>query len=236
MKMTIIIVGLILLLIAAQVLYSSYYFRKSADLVKNDHVGKHEFGDEKNPEFKLFFGGDSVGAGVGATSLETSVSGYVAKYLAKNKFVILDNRSVSGTKMRDLAKRELPEGKWDVAVLIVSSNDLFRFANLAEFKKSTEKVVSGYSKISDKVIIVGPGRVFDSPAVPVLIRPIYRLRAGAYIKVIAEEIKKYENVVHISPINPPAGLVQVANWESPDKFHPGDEGQKYWFEMIRTGL
>ncbi len=234
--MIIFIVGVILLLIAAQVLYSRHYFRISSQLVKNDHVGKHEFGEKKNPEFKLFFGGDSVGAGVGATSLETSVSGYTAKYLAKDKFVILDNQSVSGTKMRDLAKRELPEGKWDAAVLIVSSNDLFRFANLEEFKKSTEKVVSEYSKISEKVIIVGPGRVFDSPAVPVLIRPIYRWRAGAYIKVMDEEIKKYKNVVHISPINPPAGLTQVANWESPDKFHPGDEGQKYWFEMIKTAL
>jgi len=230
------ILGIIIFVIVVQALYSTYYFRKSGELVKNPHVGRHEFGEKKNKEFKLFFGGDSVGAGVGATSLETSVSGRVAKYLTQDKFVVLDNRSVSGTKMRDLAKRELPEGKWDVAVLVVSSNDLFRLANLDEFKKSTEKVVGEYSKIADKVIIVGPGRVFDSPAVPIVVRPIYRWRAGAYIKVMDGEIAKYDNVVHINPVNPPHGLKQVENWESPDKFHPGDNGQEYWFEMIKTAL
>lgn len=236
MKMIFWFLGIILLLVLIQVLYSAYYFRKSSQLVKNPHVGKHELGDKKNSEFRLFFGGDSVAAGIGATSFETSVSGRVANYVARDKFVIFENNAVSGTKMRDLVKRKLPEGKWDLVVLVVSSNDLFRFSNLDEFKTSTEKVLSEYTKIAEKVVIVGPGRVFDSPAVPVILRPIYKWKSQDYIEVIEDEVKTYKNVVYINPVHPPKELKQVENWESPDKFHPGDYGQEYWFEMIKTAL
>ncbi len=235
-KMFIWILGTVLLYVVFQAIYSGYYFWQSSKLIKTIYVGKRELGDEKKPQYRIFLTGDSIGAGVGASSFETSVGGRVAGYFAGERHVTFENKSVVGMKMRDLAKRDLPNEQQDLVVLIVSSNDLFRFANLDEFKVATKKVFENYSKIARRVIIVGPGRVFDSPAIPIVLRPVYRWQAEKYSSVIDDEIKKYENMFHVDPVHPPTGLEQVANWESVDKFHPGDSGHEYWFDLVKSAL
>lgn len=230
------ILGIVFLLIVIQIAYSAFYFSRSVKLIKNSHVGDYEFGDKGKKEFKLYVTGDSVGAGVGASKIDTSVAGRLALHIAHDHFVKLKNDSVIGAKMKDLVKQDVPSGHWDMALLVISSNDLFRFSNLNEFRRSTSEVVKKYSTVADKVIIVGPGRVFDAPPIPIVLRPIYRSRAGEYAQIISEEVKKYDNVVHVNPIAAPKKLAEGKGWASPDKFHPGDKGHEYWFEMIKTAI
>ncbi len=233
-------VKVILVLIAAyiifQLLYSAYFLQKSAALVKKIHTGTFTFGDKKNLPYSIFLDGDSVAAGVGATSPKTAIEGRIGEYLSKDKYVTIQNTAVSGSRMGDLATRALPDKKQDLIILIISSNDLFHFQNLNSFKDSTQKVLARYSPIAKKLIIVGPGRIFDADAVPIVLKPIYRLKAKDYSKVISDEVGKYENVVYINPTETTLSLKDYSFTGASDHFHPNDEGQRFWFDMIRPSL
>lgn len=230
------ILFLILTYILVQAAYSTYYSRKGMALAKITYTQDLVLGDPKDPPLKVFIDGDSVGAGVGATSFEKSLVGRLSGYLAKDHYVALKNESINGSKMTDMLLRNVPSEKQDLIILIVSSNDLFHFTNLGEFEKSTSEVLQKYAKLTSKLIIQGPGRVFDAPALPLPVRFIYKLQAPKYAAIIANEAKKYQNVLHVNPINPPIDLTGYGHGSSPDKFHPDDEGYRFWFDMLKPSL
>src|SRR5689334_2965560 len=97
--------------IVAQLLYSGFFLLKSRDLVKKEYTGDFTLG--RGDEFTMFAAGDSVGAGVGASSFETSVVGRVAVEIGKNRTVKVVNKSVSGYRMVDLLKVTPPTQKQD---------------------------------------------------------------------------------------------------------------------------
>ena len=138
--------------------------------------------------------------------------------------------------MADMLSRKTHSERQDLIVLIVSSNDLFHVTNLKEFEKSTSEVLQKYAKLTDKLVIQGPGRVFDAPALPLPVRLFYKLQAPKYASVISAEAKKYKNVLHVNPINPPMDLTGYGHSNSPDKFHPDDEGYRFWFDMLKPNL
>lgn len=230
------VLTIIFLVIAIQLIYSAYYFKKGRNLAKTTYTGSFNLGNRESPALRVFIGGDSVATGVGASSFETSLAGRIANYLAQEKFIILTNEAVNGSKMEDLTTRHVPSEKQDLIILVVSSNDLFHFTNLQKFEESTRKVLENYSKNANKLIIIGPGRVFDGGAIPLPLRLLYKIRSSKYEAVIGKYAKAHENVIHISPLNPPVDATKYKNSSAGDKFHPNDEGHRFWFDMIKTAL
>lgn len=219
-----------------QALYTGYFFVKSKSLVGATFAGEKNIGDSNNPKFNLFVDGDSVGAGVGASSFDTSVAGRVAAYYAKNNYVHIINNSLNGSKMSSLVDKKIPSENQNLTLLIISSNDLFHFTNLGEFKKSTEKVLDKYIKNTDKLIIIGPGRVFDTTSLPFFIKPLYRLQGAKYAKIIESVSKKYPNVIYVNPQNVAVLQSQYGPTDAVDGFHPNDEGHRFWFDLIKPSL
>ncbi len=231
------IVGVIILAyIIVQSAYSGYFFSKSGELAKKTYVGKKTLGNPKNPEFHLFLDGDSVGAGVGASSFETSVGGRISGFYAQKYYVHFVNQSISGSAMNSLVDRLLPDEKQNLTVLIISSNDLFHFSSVSNFKPDTRKVLERYSKNTDKLIIIGPGRIFDSTAIPIVIRPIYQFAAWNYSKIIASEAKNFSKVVYVNPLITKINRSNYGYESASDGFHPNDEGHRFWFDLIRPVL
>ncbi len=230
---------LLLAYIVIQLIYSGYYIKNG-----RGKLSKHEFKREividtangsKNV-LKLFISGDSLAIRLGATAFETFIPGRVSNFFARDNIVEFKNAAVSGAKMRDVLNFPKPKEQQDIIGMIISSNDLLRFTPYDKFEDSTQKVVGVYAQLTDKLIIVGPGRVEDSPIIPIFVKPIYNFRARKYAEIIKEESKKYKNVSYINPREAPEGIVQVKNWQSPDKFHPSDEGQVFWFELVKSAL
>ncbi len=229
---------IILLLVPAyivfQLFYSGFFFLKSRNLIENPHTGDFILG--KGPEYLMLVAGDSVGAGVGASSFETSVVGRVATYLSRNRTVKLSNKSVSGYRMPDLMSVTLPSRKQNLILLIIGSNNLFHFTDINRFRIDTGKVLSLYSPKTDKLILVGPGRVFDADAIPLPLKPVYKTLGNNYAKIMAEEASKYKNVVYVNPLsaNPPDKNYGFTG--ATDHFHPNDEGHRFWFDLIKGSL
>lgn len=236
-KMLLIILAIIVIYVVLQTLYSFYYLNIGGALAKTIYARTVKLGDSKNPQFSIFINGDSVGAGVEATSFENSVAGRLGNYLAEKYYVDFENVSVSGFKMHDVLTSKAPTETKDLIVLIVSSNNLFRFTDLDDFKIDTRAVLAKYSPLAKKLVIVGPGRIIDSQAVPVVFLPFYHLQGPKYAQVIDEAAKKYTNVVHVNPLLHKLDTkIYGKNTSAADKFHPNDEGQRYWFDLIKESL
>jgi lysophospholipase L1-like esterase len=226
----------VLIYILLQALYSGYYLFKGRQLTQKTYTGQKLLGENNKETFKILFDGDSVGAGVGATSFEKSVAGRVALSYSQDYRVELINNSISGSRMRDLVKKEITNDMQDLTVLVISSNDLFNFTNLTDLKKDTEIVIEKYIKISKRLIIIGPGRVFDGTATPLILKPVYKVVGKNYSKIIFQLAEKYENVVYVNPLNFPTNHSVYGNTEAYDNFHPNDQGHKVWFDLLSPFL
>lgn len=237
MKMPIfLLLSLLIIYIISQAIYSLFYFRRAGAISKTSFAKELELGGKNKPALRLTVYGDSVGAGVGATSFDTSLAGRLANYLAVDHHVIFKNQSVSGSKMADLIDAPEPSQKQDLILLVISSNDLFRFNNLGEFEKATSKVAQKYSNLADKIIIVGPGRVFDSQAIPLPARPVYKIQGPKYAQIIAKEIQNFKNIKYVNPIDPPVDIKNYRGKPSFDRFHPSDDDYVFWFDITKTAL
>jgi lysophospholipase L1-like esterase len=226
----------VLIYLTLQILYSLYYFTKGTQLAKASFSGIGELGDRSKPKFRLFIAGDSVGAGVGATNFEKSASGRLVEHFSKSYLVEWVNVSVSGNKMADLLMNPLPGEKQDLIVLIVSSNNLFRLTGLKQFKLDTKSVLERFSPYTERLVLIGPGRVADSQAIPLFMKPVYKIFGSKYADILRLETKNYQNVTHV---NPQIHLAQKQSYGytlAEDKFHPNDSGHKFWFDLIVDAL
>ncbi len=230
------VISILVIYILIEALLFAFHSYKAGSLVKKTYTGKFTLGNTSLPLYKVLVAGDSVGAGVGASSFENSVVGRVGNELSKTHYVELNNLSVSGYKMNEVLNLKVPDEKYDLTILIVSSNNLFHMTNMDKFKFDTELVLDRYSKKSNKVIIVGPGRLFDAEAIPLVIKPVYRFMAGQYSKELLLISKKYPNVIHVSPITSTLSMKEYGHTGASDRFHPNDEGHRFWFDLIAPHL
>lgn len=220
--------------VVAQALYSGFFLLKAKELQEHIYTGDFVIG--KGNDFFMFAAGDSVGAGVGASSFETSVVGRTAEFIAKNHTVKLTNKSVSGYKMDDLLRISLPERQQDLILLVIGSNNLFHFTDINRFGEDTETVLRQYSKKAKKVIIIGPGRVFDTDAIPLILRPIYRNLAPKYAEKMKIASLKFDNVIYINPIEAKLPPQLYGDTGAADHFHPNDSGHRFWFDLLKSSL
>lgn len=219
-----------------QSIYTGYYLSKSARLIKQPYTGTWELGDKKNPPLTVSIRGDSVGAGVGASSFSTSVAGRIGHALAEKRYVSLSNESVSGYKVKDVLFQSLPQKVPDITILIVSSNDVFRLTPQKEFEEQVTTLLEKYAAHSKKVLIVGPGRLDDAAALPWFVRLFYKQKVGEYSKRIETVAKKFPNVVHVAPLSIEESSKQYGYILAADKFHPNDSGHTFWFDTIQPAL
>jgi lysophospholipase L1-like esterase len=223
-------------LILLQVGYSAYHFHVAGKLAQTTYARKTTLGEKTKPVFKLFIDGDSVGAGVGATRFENSTAGRLAEYFSQKNYLGFENISKSGKKVADVLDSPAPDEKQNLIVLIVSSNNLFRLTNLSKFESDSEKLFAKYSPLAEKVLLVGPGRVGDSTAIPFFVRPYYRYQGKKYAAVLKKEAPNFPNVAHINPQEHAALFENYGDTLAADKFHPNDQGHKFWFDLIVAGF
>ena len=197
-------------------------------------AAKSEHGNRTKPDIKVFLAGDSVAAGVGASSFDTSIGGRLANSLAKNNWVTFTNVAVSGSRMADLTT--VPEEKQDIIVLFIASNDLFHFTNLREFENSTTEALERYSKKAKKVILIGPADIGGATAIPLILKPVYAIQWPKYAAIMMTVAAKHSNVTYIYPADYKEKLQSYGHIEAIDGFHPNDNGHKFWAQLILSKI
>jgi lysophospholipase L1-like esterase len=144
--------------------------------------------------------------------------------------------SINGSKVKTLLANKINE-RYELCVLLISSNDVIRFTPFINFEKDLQKMLEKYAKISKKVILIGPANVGDAYLLPALLRIIYRRTAPKYAAILKKISSKFPSVSYINSISPRKELGEYTRkYYGTDMFHPNDDGHEFWFEMIKEKL
>lgn len=133
--------------IGAAAAYAAYHLRRARELTLrpfNEPIVAGTGG--ATPPMRVLIAGDSIAAGIGATSPDRTVGGRLAAFLAETRVVEVRNEAVSGSTMADIAGRTLPEERQDLIVLIGGSNDLFQFRPVERFAEETRRAMERYAE------------------------------------------------------------------------------------------
>ena len=216
--------------IVGQTLFTWHYYKKGKKLSEKPLTQSINLGNKKNKELKILIAGDSVAAGIGASSHKKTIAYRLAESLSKKRNVILKNTGIPGLKIKDLLNQK-HEGKYDILIAVIASNDLFKFTSLKDFKQSTRALLKNYSKQTKQLIILGPLRVDTCTAIPFFLRIIYYFRGFTYLNIIKNETKKYNNIHHTSSYYI-TSIEKYGHVEGKDRFHPSDEGYRMYADLL----
>jgi len=185
--------------------------------------------------------GDSLSAGVGASSYEESFPYILGSYLAGNDYrLTLENLAVPGARTEYLASTLVPEALAadpDIVTLLIGINDIHGQVGLKQFRENYDSILNRLTNESKAQIYV-----INLPYIgaPNLLLPPYRaffdLEARRYNKAIEELCLRY-GVPYLDLYSKTEGLFKENGPHySPYFFHPSAEGYRIWADLIYADI
>lgn len=181
--------------------------------------------------------GDSLTAGVGATTYENSYPYLLAKDMARNdKEVILQNYSLLGARAEDVINKLLDlviVGKPDIVTVLVGANDVRERTSEDDFKNNYAYIVNSLMEKTNARIylisipFIGSNTVYLPPY-----NVYFRQRTTTFNKII-KEIAREKNLKYIDIATPTENIFKKDGPHySVDSFHPSDVGYKILTQEI----
>lgn len=181
--------------------------------------------------------GDSLTAGVGATSSKDSFPYKVGAALARSgKNIELVNRGVPGAKTQDVIDSQLQEALSDtpdIVTVLIGVNDIQGFVSSETFKRNEETIIDTLtSKTRAKIIIINIPYLGTDDLIAWPFRWLYRRRTAEF-NIILADIAKNKGLTLIDLNEATKGQsARNSRYYSTDQFHPSAEGYKEWSEII----
>lgn len=184
--------------------------------------------------------GDSTATGQGAP-YERGIALATAKHLARSHKVTLTNLAVSGARMRDVERGQLPEAaerRPDVVLLSAGANDVMRLTRVQTVIRSLDAIVRGLRAAHPDVAIVVTAAP-DMGSVPRLAQPL-RAVAGWRTRQLNAAIEDFATR-HGLVLAPIARETGPAFRRDPglfaiDRFHPDARGYATWLPVLIPAL
>ena len=221
--------------IVAQLAWTGFFILKSKSLmIQTSYPKEINFGSGK--ELNIYFLGDSITAGVGTTSFESTLAYKISQNLSKDSKVHYINFARSGNKMKELIAQDVPKQKADYTIIFIGSNDLFHFTNIREFESSAKIVLDKWAPSAGKVIFMGPANVGGASAIPLFLKPYYQINMPVYGNVLRKLAKNYSNVKYVYPGDYIEMFKKYKHTEAVDGFHPNDNGNSFWAEVLLSNI
>lgn len=180
--------------------------------------------------------GDSTAVGVGASSPEFSVPGFLASEV---RATYLENRGVSGARVVDLAeqlqKTSLPS--YEYILIQIGGNDVVARHNP---QVVAQELLTILEKLPPhkKLIVQMCGDVGVAPLLPWYVRPYYTHKTLAFHDAFETTVTDfggtYVNLYLPKTQDPFAIRPEV--YFSADGFHPSSTGYASWFEILKKKL
>lgn len=191
-----------------------------------DQTGEFGVGDKNKDQLRVLIIGDSIAAGTGINKFEQSLGGRLATQLAKNYHVYLKNQAEKSSWTSDLALDKI-DGKWDIAIVIVGSNELIHHINTRFFKVSCNRLLRELLPAVKHIYLVGPGDVASAKIFPFWFRIRMRTKQLNLAKTM-DKIAKEHRVTYVNPLKHRT----KKSYFSKDGLHPNAFGHQKWFESI----
>lgn len=178
--------------------------------------------EKKQGDFHLLVLGDSIMQGIGASRLRYSLAGRVAHYveLRTGKNVYIENRSLTGGKVRDVAQDQIPQADIDSADLIivtVSANDALRKTPIAEYRDHLQTIAD--SLPANKTILADVPRV-----------GLYSKYQPAFDEVVGKHPYRRASFYDAEQSSSMFSII------AGDFFHPNNKGYQIWFSAFKPHI
>jgi len=234
MKIIIIIIVLLLLFAAVQVIKSRHFIRIGVKLADQAVSFTREIPDA---EANILMIGDSTCVGTGAENPDLSIAGRVGKTFPDAD---VKNLGVNGAKTHELIPRlqKLDGQHFNLIMLHIGGNDIVRFTDLKELKKSIETVLELATSLADNVTLTTTGNMATARLLPFGTRWLFDKQTRKVRSIFKEAAEKYGasyvDLFREKPVDPFAQ--DPDKFYAPDNFHPSGAGYGDWFTIIEMSL
>jgi len=196
--------------------------------------------DLGRPRLNYVVLGDSTATGRGAP-YERGIAVATAGHLAARRPVMLTNLAVSGARLRDVRRDQLPaavRSRPDVVLVAAGANDVTGLTRLRSVRDDLEEIVDRLRAARCDVAIVATASP-DVGAAPRLAQPL-RAVAGwrtAQVNAAIEDVVRERGLV-LAPIAARTGPLFRADRSlfARDDFHPSASGYATWVPVIEAAL
>jgi lysophospholipase L1-like esterase len=179
--------------------------------------------------------GDSTGAGVGASSVETALPTEVVRGLERS--VRLRVLATSGARVDDVLTKQLPllpALNPDVVVVGVGGNDVTHLTPRGMFEGLYDALLDRITSLNPgTVVVMGIGDFGTVPRIPQPLRALTGWRGRRFDDVIRRVAdRRGAAYVDLYANTGPAFGHDPELFYSDDGFHPSDEGYRIWADVI----
>ncbi len=182
--------------------------------------------------------GDSIIAGVGATTLKNALVGQTAEKLSHllGCRITWDALGSIGAVSRQVIERlvpQLPEDQPDFIILSAGVNDATSLSSVAKWRQNLSRLLEALGSYAPNAIIAVAGipPLKGFPILPQPMRALFGIRGEIFDKVARAEIARHENAIHV-----PLDFDPEPHMFSADGFHPSEESYQVFGEMMATGI
>jgi lysophospholipase L1-like esterase len=180
--------------------------------------------------------GESTAAGVGSSSIERTLAGYVNRFL-KRQFTI-ENIGKNGLTVKEAyslfeKESDYSEKKHKGIFLYLGANDCFKLTNPDSFQENLKDLIE---KISSKT---NPDWIYLADIPPVHLFPAFSVRMRSFLNTQRHYLQ--EKLSEVSKKNPkiifePISLDLEPGFFSEDQIHPSDLGYQKIAEFAIQGI
>ena len=189
--------------------------------------------------------GDSTAAGRGG-HYDMGIAIQTARHLARARPIMLVNLAVSGAKVRDVERDQLPAAlrlKPDIVLLAVGANDVTHFTPGGSIQTGLSAILTSLAQARPGVRVVLTGSP-DVGAVRRFAQPLRWVagletrRVNHAVDAVIEAAQNRREQVVLAPIAQKAGPLfhQDADLLAPDRFHPNDQGYATWMPVLNAAF
>ncbi|MEA2192186.1 MAG: hypothetical protein QOI73_2307 [Solirubrobacteraceae bacterium] len=194
----------------------------------------------QGPPLRLVVLGDSTAAGRGAP-YEQGIAVASARHLSERRRVTLTNLAVSGARLGDVRRDQLPQAarlRPDVVLLAAGANDVTGVTRLGSVRDHLRAISAGLRRARCDVAIVLTASP-DVGSAPRLMQPL-RMVAGLRTKQLngaVEDVVRERGLV-LAPLAKRTGRRFRADRSlfAADGFHPSTAGYAVWMPVIEAAL
>jgi lysophospholipase L1-like esterase len=205
--------------------------QKSGDLIDNSNpYQKIVLESDK----RILVVGDSTGVGTGVKNNLESTAGRLSQ---KYPDYSLENYSINGLRLEGLIEVLSPLGdnKYDLILVQIGANDIFRFTKKENIENRITKVLSMTSKMSNRVIFLHSGNVKDTGMFPSFTLPLISWRSKIMREIYLQKDIEFESAHYVDLFKSEA-INNMTNdfdkYYAEDMLHLNGDGYGVWFNEI----
>lgn len=184
--------------------------------------------------------GDSTAVAEGGT-YDHGIARQTARHLARSHFVEMKNLAVSGARVNDVLREQLPRiGGFqpDVVLLDVGANDVIHLTTARSAERDLHAIIAALRQRSCdvRIVVTGSADMSTPPRIPRVLRWLAARRTRALNRVFVRAVERESLAFAAIAAETGPLFRRDRSLFHADRFHPNDRGYATWIAVITPAL